>query len=162
MAKRIMAAFVCASICLSACATITNIAQCLNIVLTEQQLTQFPDCDNSSPQNCLLGFVKGSITGDYLLFLSPLSDSVRVDIAGVSDLSQITATMTNNFYTFVVSSGFSNHVVCAYSETATNNSIYAKTFVRSQRGLMNKTNEVQTVMRQIGNGWRIVEWDVDE
>ena len=162
MAKRIMTSFVCALLCFTACATITNIAQCLNLELTAACLSQFPFRDNSNPQNSLLGFVRGSLTGDYLSFLTPLSDAMRVDEAGVSDLAQVTPSMTNQFYAFVTSAGFSNHVVCAYCEIMTNGAIRSKTFIRSQRGLMTKTNEVQTVIRQIDGSWRIVEWDVDE
>ena len=139
MAKRIMTSCICALLCLSAYAAITNIVQCLNLELTADRLAQFPFRDNSNPQNSLLGFVRGSITGDYISFLTPLSDAVRVDETGVSDLSQVTPSMTNQFYTFVTSSGFSNHVVCAYSEVATNGAICSKIFIRSRCGLMNKT-----------------------
>ena len=162
MAKRIMTSCVCVLLCFTACATITNIVQCLNLELTADRLSQFPFRDNSTPQNSLLGFVRGSITGDYLSFLTPLSDAVRVDEADVSDLSQVTQSMISQFHTFVTSSGFSNHVVCAYSEIATNNTIRSKIYIRSRRALMNKTNEVQTVMQQIDGSWRIIEWDVDE
>ena len=162
MAKRLMAFCVCMLLCLSACAAITNIGQCLNLELTTDRLSQFPSCDNSNPQNALLGFVRGSITGDYLSFLMPLSDAARVEEVGVSDLSQVTPSMTNQFYTFVISTGFSNHVVCAYSEIATNNIVQSTTFIRSRCGLMNKTNELQTTIQQIDGSWRIVKWDVDE
>ena len=157
-----MTSCVCMLLCLSVCAAITNIVQCLNLELTVDRLSQFPFRDNSNPQNSLLGFVRGSITGDYISFLTPLSDAARVDEAGVSDLSQVTPSMTNQFYTFVALSGFSNHVVCAYSEVVTNSTICAKTFIRSRCGLMNKTNELQTTIQQIDGSWRIVEWDVEE
>lgn len=162
MSKRVMVVSICALLCQTLFATITNIAQCLNLELTAERLSQFPFRDNSTPQNSLLGFVRGSITGDYLSFLTPLSDSARVDEAGVSDLSQVTQYMTDRFYTFVVASGFSNHVVCAHSEVTSNDTIVLKTSIHSRRGLMNKTNEVQTIMRQIGGSWRIVNWDVSE
>ena len=162
MDKRIMVIFICMLLCLSAFAAITNIVQCLNIELTEERLSEFPFRDNSTPQNSLLGFVRGAITGDYLSFLMPLSDAVRVEETGVSDLSQVTQDMTNQFYTFVISSGFSNHVVCAYSEVFTNDTIIMRTGIRSRRGMMNKMNEVQTTMRKIGGTWRIINWDVDE
>ena len=162
MAKRIMVICICVLLCLSAFAAITNIVQCLNLELTGERLSEFPFRDNSTPQNSLLGFVRGAITGDYLSFLTPLSDAARVDEAGVSDLSQVTQTMTNQFCTFVTSSGFSNHVVCAHSEVFTNDTIIMKTDIRSRHGLMNKTNEVQTTIRQIGGEWRIINWDVYE
>ena len=161
LAKMIVTIF-CMLLCLSACAAITNIVQCLNLELTTDRLSQFPSCDNSNPQNALLGFVRGSITGDYLSFLMPLSDAARVEEVGVSDLSQVTPSMTNQFYTFVISTGFSNHVVCAYSEIATNNIVQSTTFIRSRCGLMNKTNELQTTIQQIDGSWRIVKWDVEE
>ena len=162
MAKRIMVVFIFMLLCLPVFAAITNIVQCLNMELTEARLSEFPFRDNSTPQNSLLGFVRGAITGDYLSFLTPLSDAVRVEETGVSDLSQVTQGMINQFYTFVVSSGFSNHVVRAYSEVFTSDTIIMKTKIQSRRGMMNKINEVQTTMRQIGGVWRIVNWDVDE
>lgn len=162
MARRIMSTCVCMLLCLSACAEITNIAQCLNQELTVDRLSQFPFRDNSNPQNSLLGFIRGSITGDYLSFLMSLSDAARTEEAGVSDLSQVTPAMTNQFYAFVTLAGFSNHVVCAYSEVMTNNTIRARTYIRSRCGSMNKTNEVRTIMQSFGGSWRIVEWNVDE
>jgi len=162
MAKRIMVVCIYALLYQSVSAAITNIIQCLNQELTEERLSQFPFRNNSTPQNSLLGFVRGTITGDYLSFLTPLSDATRVDESGVSDLSQVTPSMTNQFYTFVNSSGFSNHIVCAYSEVFTNDTMVLKTYIQSRRGLMNKTNEVQTTLQQIGGSWRIVNWDVTE
>ena len=148
--------------CLSAFPAITNIVQCVGVELTPSCLDEFPDRDNTTSQNCLLGFVRGSIVGDYISFLTPLSDAVRMDEFGVLGLEDVTPAMTNTFYKFVASAGFSNHVVCAYSETATNDTIYAMTAIRSQCGLMVKTNELQTIIKQSGNAWRIIQWDVDE
>lgn len=162
MAKRMTTLYVCAALSLTTCPTITNILQCLDLQLTSERLAEFPVRDNSTPQNCLLGFLNGSITGDYLTFLTPFSDAVRGEEAGVSDLSQVTSSMTNQFLTLVSSAGFSNHVVRAYSEVISNNTIYATTLVQSQCGLLNKTNEIHTVMQKLGNSWRITFWDVDE
>ena len=162
MAKRMMATGVCILLCLSTRATITNIVQCIDQNLTATHLSEFPDRDNSTSQSCLLGFIKGSITGDYLSFLAPLSDTIRIEEAGTSNLTQITSTMTNQFHAFAMAAGFSNHVVRAYSEAVTNNVIYSTTYIQSQCGLMNKTNKVYTVIQATGGSWRIVEWDVDE
>lgn len=87
MGKRVITVFVLAWFCLLANATITNITQCLNLELTKERLAEFPDKDNSSPQNCILGFVKGAVCGDYLSFLTPLSDDVRIEETGTSVLS---------------------------------------------------------------------------
>ena len=161
MAKRVIIVLVWTVLCLSANA-ITNVTQCLNVELTAAQLVEFPDKDNSSPQACILGFVKGAIDGDYISFLTPLSDEIRIKEIGTSNLSLVASSMTNQFHEFVTSAGFSNHVIRAYTEVISNNTVYAKSFIQSRCGMLNKTNEVRTIIRQFGNSWRIVEWDVEE
>lgn len=164
MAKQLICMFTVFFACLKcvSMAEITNVQQCINVELTPSILSQIPDMDCTTPQASVLGFVKGVVTGNFLTFLWPLSDAVRVRESGVSDLSLVTPSMTNQFLEFVSDSGFSNHFVCAYSEIQTNGAVHATISVRSRSGLLVKTNDVKTILQTSNGLWRIVEWDVDE
>ena len=50
---------------------ITNISQCINMNLTPAVLDRFPTNSTSTAQNCVLAFVKGSVTGELKTFASP-------------------------------------------------------------------------------------------
>lgn len=143
-------------------AEVTNLAQCVNIELTPSLLGQIPTCDNSTPHTCLLGFIKGAATGDFRSFLWALSDELRMEEAGISDLSLLTSAMTNQFLVFSMECGFSNHVVCAYSEQQTNGVVHASVSIRSQYGPLATTNELKACLQESDGFWRISEWDVDE
>lgn len=142
--------------------SVTNIEQCVGVELTESVLATFPVCDTSTRQNCVLGFVKGVVAGDAICFLVPMSDDLRQEEFGVTNVSQITSAMSSEFHDFVVASGFSNHVVCAYSETVTNDLFDVAIHLSSCKGDVCKTNEAHLAIRQIDDSWRIVGWEIEE
>lgn len=153
---------ICASMGGVALADVTNLAQCVNAELTPALLAQIPSCDNSTPQTCLLGFIKGAATGDFRAFLWALSDERRMEEAGMSDLSLLTSAMTNDFLEFSMACGFSNHFILAYSEQQTNGAVRANVSIRSQYGSLVTTNELKANLQELDGGWRIIEWDADE
>lgn len=141
---------------------VTNLSQCVGIELTAAVLAEFPERDNSSPEACVLGFVKGSVSGDFSVFLTPLSDDLREEEAGVSDLSMLTPAMTNDFLAFVTGAAFSNHVVQSHSAAVSQNEATVEFSMCSQSGMLVKTNRMQATLLGTGNEWRITAWDVDD
>lgn len=143
-------------------AQITNVAQCIDTVLTPSVLSEISLTDCSTPQKSVLGFIKGSIEGDYKSFLLHFVDDARVEECGTANLSEITAEMTNSFYTMVQEFGFSNHIIRAYSESATGLIWHASVTLQSQKGPMKKTSYMETRLINTNGEWRISSWDVDE
>lgn len=146
----------------SVAGAVTNLSQCIGIELTPAVLSEFPERDNSTPETCMLGFVKGVVTGDLPLFLAPLSDELRAEEAGVSALSMLTPAMTNDFRNFVLGEAFSNHVVRSCAETVSGGEATIRFSMESQSGVLVKTGEMRATLSETGGEWRITEWDVDE
>lgn len=143
-------------------AQITNIAQCINVVLTPPVLSEISLTDCSSPQRSFLGFIRGSVVGDYKSYLLHFTDSMRIEECGTSNLSAVTGEMTNDFLSTVQGFGFSNHVVRAYSESTTGLICYVAATLQSQKGLMIKNSYMNAEFVSTNGAWRISSWDVDE
>ena len=163
MVKRLIILFVVfGGMTIVSTAQITNVAQCLDTMLTSSVLSEISLTDCSTPQKSFLGFIKGSIEGDYKSFLLHFVDAVRIEECGTANLSEITSDMTNSFYTMVQKFGFSNHIIRAYSESVTGLTWYASVTLQSQKGPMKKTSYMETQLVNTNGEWRISFWDVDE
>lgn len=141
---------------------ISDIRQCMNTNLTNEVLSSFRTNSMVSVQDCVLLFVKGSVTGDLKTFLSPFSAKSRFAEFGISDLDSIPASLSSEFSTLM--SSVSNCVtrVTAYSEV-TNNSIVRSDITFYRQGMnYNRYETVHLGVSQTNNLWRIKEWDVDE
>lgn len=143
-------------------AQITNVTQCLNIPLSPSILETIDSFDCSTSQTSFLGFVKGAITGDFKSFLRPMSDELRIEECGFSDLDCVSSTMTNDFYNIVLQMGFSNHVLSAFSEINTNDYRLLSGMLQSQKGLMTKASKIELRMMETNGEWRIYQWDVED
>lgn len=163
MAKRVIVIWSMLYVCCPSClAVITNVVQCVNVELTTSILNEFPNMDNSTPHSVVLGFLKGMITGDYQLYLCPLSDDLRKDDSGTSDLSIVSQSKINQFHDFSIAQGFSNHVVRSFSQVSSNRVVTAHLLMSSRCGALYKTNDLSVVMETFNGNWRITQWDVDE
>ena len=162
MVKRLITLFVMFGGMIINADQITNVAQCLDAVLTPSVLSEISLTDCSTPQKSLLGFIKGSIEGDYKSFLLHFVDDARIKECGTANLSEITADMTNGFYMMVKEFGFSNHIIRAYSEAVTGQTWYVSATLQSQKGPMKKTSYMETQLVNTNGEWRISFWDVDE
>jgi len=147
---------------LPAFAQITNVTQCVDMELTDAVLAQFPEQDNSSCHNCLLGFLKGLVQGDYLSFLIPLSDELRAEESGSADLASVSPSAIGEFHDFITDMAFSNHVVYSFSENVADGLVHAVMSIRSQRGTVVRTGKILMNVQQTNGTWRIVEWDAEK
>lgn len=68
---------------------ITNISQCMNTSLTAEVLATFPTNTTATAQNCVLAFVKGSVSGDLRMFASPFLDEIRISEFGFHGLDSV-------------------------------------------------------------------------
>ena len=143
-------------------AQITNVAQCLDVELTSTVLGAMPSFDGTSPQLAFMGFVKGTLNGNYEEFLWHLSDDQRIENCGFSDLSNLTPAMTNNFFDTIASMGFSNHYIRAYSECPTNGGYAVSATMQSRKGPMVKLSNMDLNLVLTNGVWRIVSWEVEE
>lgn len=144
------------------CAQITNVAQCLGIQLSPSMLNEIDPSDCSSSQTSFLGFLKGAISGDLAAFLRPMSDDLRVGECGVANIGDVTIDMTNTFFEIVMQTGFSNHVLSAYSEMETNGCRNLSATLTSQKGQMTKMSQLELRMAETNGEWRITSWDVED
>ncbi|MBR4611894.1 MAG: hypothetical protein IKO40_04170 [Kiritimatiellae bacterium] len=144
------------------CAQITDVSQCLDIQLSPSILNDIDPSDCSSSQTAFLGFLKGSVSGDLVAFLRPMSDDLRVGECGVANIDDVTIDMTNNFFAVVMQTGFSNHVLVAYSEVETNGCRNLSATLSSQRGQMTKMSQLALRMAETNGEWKITSWDVED
>ena len=127
------------------------------MVLSNISLT---DC--STPQRSFLGFIKSTITGDYISYLRHLTDEGRLHECGITDLANVPAEVTNSFFQTVQSLAFTNHVILAYSEAETNLIWHLNSTMQSQKGAKVKTSYLESQLVHTNGEWRISAWDVDE
>lgn len=153
------------SVCLLFAVTygeITNVQQCVNVPLSRNVLADFAFRDNSTVPRAFLGFLRGCIEGDFVSFLTPMSDALRMEEGGCTNLSQLSSNEVERFSRFAQEAGFTNHSISAYNEFATNGNTRVNAKVVSVRGPMVKTNDVNMVFCHTNSEWRILFWDVDE
>lgn len=143
-------------------AVITNIVQCLNVELSQSVLDNISSLDCSTPQMSCLGFVKGMVSGDYKTYLFHFSDALRIEECGTADLTTLTPQVSDFFRGFVQGMGYSNHVVRAYSETATGTTWYVSIKLQSQKGARVDVSQMGVRMENSNGAWRITKWDIDE
>ena len=141
---------------------ITNINQCININLTSDVLDRFPTNTTSTVQNCVLAFVKGSVTGDLKTFASPFSDEIRALEFGISRLDTIPVSASNEFSVLMSSVSNCTSKVIVYTEITNNSLIKANIILHRQGDNYNRNEVVRLDISQTNNIWRIVCWDVDE
>lgn len=141
---------------------VTNVFPYVSQPLTENVLQTFPRCSNVTVSSAFLGFVRGSVTGDLISFLSPMSDELRLERVGCSTLEGISTNAVTAFSQFVREGGFTNVFLSAYAEIPTNGNVLVKTTMVSSTGSMVKTNNMALVFGLVGAEWRITAWDVEE
>lgn len=141
---------------------ITNISQCMNTSLTAEVLATFPTNTTATAQNCVLAFVKGSVTGDLKTFASPFSDEIRISEFGFHSLNSIPVSVSNEFSALMLSISNCTCKVISYNETVTNGLISANIKLHRQGGNYNRAEVSYLDIKQINGVWRIVSWDVDE
>ena len=141
---------------------ITNIIQCINASLTSDVLGQFPTNATASVQNCVLTFVKGSVSGDLKTFASPFSDQIRSSEFGISDLDNVPISVSNEFSVLMSSISNCTNKVIAYDETTSNGLIRSNITIHRQGENYNRAEIVHLDIAQTNNIWSIVNWDVDE
>ena len=141
---------------------ITNISQCINTNLTSEVLDSFPTNATSTIQNCVLAFVKGSVTGDLKTFASPFSDEIRALEFGVSRLDSIPASVNNEFSALMSSVSNCTSKVISYTEVTNNSLIKANITLHRQGDNYNRNEVAHLDISQTNNIWCIINWDVDE
>lgn len=141
---------------------ITNALQCINVRLTQNVLSEFSFRDNSTVSRAFLGFVRGSVEGDFVSFLKPMSDGLRIEEAGCANLLNISSNDVARFSQFVRDAGFTNNLISAYNEFSTNGNVGVNATMVSRCGPMVKTNDMVMVFCHTNSEWRITYWDVDE
>lgn len=141
---------------------ITNISQCINTNLTSEVLDSFPTNATSTIQNCVLAFVKGSVTGDLKTFASPFSDEIRALEFGVSRLDSIPASVSNEFSALMSSVSNCTSKVISYTEVTNNSLIKANITLHRQGDNYNRNEVAHLDISQTNNIWCIINWDVDE
>ncbi|MBR4652446.1 MAG: hypothetical protein IKO72_03730 [Kiritimatiellae bacterium] len=141
---------------------ITNIIQCINTNLTADVLMQFPTNATATAQNCVLAFVKGSVSGDLKMFASPFSNQILSSEFGVSSLDSIPASVSNEFSVLMLSISNCTNKVISYNETTNNGVIKANITLHRQGENYNRAEVSHLDITQTNNVWRIINWDVDE
>ena len=141
---------------------ITNISQCINMNLTPAVLDRFPTNSTSTAQNCVLAFVKGSVTGELKTFASPFSDEIRALEFGLSSLDSIPASVSNEFSMLMSSITNCTSKVISYTEITNNSLIKANITLHRHGDNYNRSEVVHLDMSQTNNVWNIINWDVDE
>ena len=141
---------------------ITNITQCMNTNLTSEVLRWFPTNTTSTVQNCVLAFVKGSVTGDLKTFASPFSDEIRALEFGISRLDTIPVSASNEFSVLMSSVSNCTSKVIVYTEITNNSLIKANIILHRQGDNYNRNEVVRLDISQTNNIWRIINWDADE
>lgn len=141
---------------------ITNISQCINTNLTSDVLDRFPTNTTSTVQNCVLAFVKGSVTGDLKTFASPFSDEIRALEFGISRLDTIPVSASNEFSVLMLSVSNCTSKVIAYTEITNNSLIKANITLHRQGDNYNRNEVAHLDISQTNNIWCIINWDVDE
>lgn len=141
---------------------ITNISQCMNTNLTSDVLTMFPADATSSPQRCVLAFVKGSVSGDLRTFASPFASEILASEFGFSSVESIPAAVSNEFATLMSSITNSTCKVISYGEVTTNGLIRAHITLHRQGENYNRAEACYLDISQTNGVWRIVSWDACE
>lgn len=141
---------------------ITNISQCMNTNLTSDVLAKFPTNSTSTAQNCVLAFVKGSVSGDLKTFAAPFSVEIRASEFGFSYLDSIPASASNEFSVLMSSIPNCTNKVISYSETTNNGLIRANITIHRQGKNHNRSEVSHLDITQTNNVWQIIHWDVDE
>ena len=141
---------------------ITNINQCINTNLTSDVLDRFPTNTSSTVQNCVLAFVKGSVTGDLKMFAAPFSDEIRALEFGISRLDTIPASASNEFSVLMLSVSNCTNKVISYNETTNNGLIRVDITLHRQGVNYNRAEMSHLDIVQTNNAWYIISWDVDE
>lgn len=141
---------------------ITNINQCLNINLTAEVLCRFPSNPTSTVQNCVLTLVKGSVSGDLGIFVSPFSPEIRSSEFGISDLDNIPGLLRNEFSALMTSVTNCTSRVVSYNETTSNGAARVSMVLHRQGIGYNRAESLHLDIASTNNFWRIVNWDVDE
>lgn len=142
---------------------ITNISQCINTNLTSDILNRFPtNAAASNVQNCVLAFIKGSVTGDLKMFASPFSDEIRALEFGISSLDNIPVSVSNEFSVLMSSISNCTSKVVSYTEVTNNGLLKANITLHRQGDNFNRNEVAYLDILQTNNVWRIVNWDVDE
>ena len=165
MAKILSILVIAASTSLVCCVygeNIANISQCINTNLTSDVLNRFPTNATSNVQNCVLAFIKGSVTGDLKMFASPFSDEIRALEFGISSLDNIPASVSNEFSVLMSSISNCTSKVVSYTEVTNNGLLKANITLHRQGDNFNRNEVAHLDILQTNNVWRIVNWDVDE
>jgi len=140
----------------------TNINQCVGQNLNSDTVQRLPLLNNSNDDFAVLGFLRGTITGDYRGHLFPLTDEQRVVDCGTANLDSLTTVQTNEFYHFALDMGFTNHVVISCSKVETNGVRYVSLRMKSVKGPMVKYSTMDLSLITVGNESRIQTWEVDD
>lgn len=143
-------------------ASITNLDQCVGVELYGPVVQTLPAYDNSTAERAVLGFLRGTITGDYRMHLTPMCNTLRVENVGRVDLDALSDAQTNAFYQSVHEMEVTSHVVKATSSLVTGSNATISATLRSVGGRMVKTTELRFSIAHTNGEWRIVSWDVDE
>ena len=158
----LVAAAICSFVCGVCGEGITNISQCMNTNLTSDVLATFPTNSTSTAQNCVLAFVKGSVSGDLRTFAAPFSEQIRSSEFGIPNLDSIPSSVSNEFSALMSSISNCTNKVIAYSETTSNGLVKANITIHRQGVNYNRAEVSHLDIAQTNNAWRIVNWDVDE
>ena len=141
---------------------ITDIRQCMNTNLTEDVLSSFRTNSIASVQDCILLFVKGSVSGDLRTFLEPFSDEARASEFGVSNLDCIPPTLSSEFSALMSSVSNCVSQVTFYSEATNNGIVKSKITLHRLGANYNRAETVYLDVSLSNNIWRVRKWDVDE
>ena len=141
---------------------IINISQCINTNLTSDVFDRFPTNATSTAQNCVLAFVKGSVTGELKTFASPFSDEIRALEFNISSLDSIPESVSNEFSVLMSSISNCTSKVVSYAEITNNGLIKANITLHRQGDNFNRSEVAHLDISQTNNVWHIINWDVDE
>ena len=141
---------------------ITNINQCLNTSLTAEVLNRFSNNATSTVQNCVLTFVKGSVNGDLRMFALPFSAEIRSSEFGISDLNNVSSSLKKEFSELMTSVSNCTSRVVSYSETTNGGVVKVNISIHRQGTGYNRDESSHLDIANTGNGWCIINWDVDE
>ncbi len=141
---------------------VTNVSAIVGLPQGNAEISQFPQCDGSSPDTVFLGTIRALREGEFLDLCFHFETNYLFNVTGYANVQVIPASTVESFRTSMQDTGFSNIVITAYSISSSNQFIHIEASLQESFSQRSLTENLKLLLIQDASNWKITRYDDDD